>query len=185
MNTESYFAGSRAIYSLLLLTLFVLLGCAASAPDDVATTGESNEDSAQLEIQKSEEDWRRELTDEQHYVLREHGTEPRWDNAYVDEHRDGIYHCAGCGLELFSSDHKYDSRTGWPSYYQPLDPNNIGTEIDRRGWRPRTEVHCSRCGGHLGHVFTDGPEPTGLRYCMNSAAMEFSPSNEDQDHENE
>lgn len=128
-----------------------------------------------FEVTKSEAEWRRILTPQQFYVLRQHGTEYAGSSPLDREKRKGIFHCAGCDLPLFSSDTKYDSRTGWPSFWQPL-PNAIGTSIDRSFFSVRTEVHCRRCGGHLGHVFNDGPPPTGLRYCMNGVAMTFKPA---------
>lgn len=128
-----------------------------------------------FEVTKSEAEWRRILSPAQYYVLRDHGTEYAGSSPLDRETRRGIYHCAGCDLPLFSSDTKYDSRTGWPSFWKPL-PNAIGTSIDRSFFSVRTEVHCRRCGGHLGHVFNDGPAPTGLRYCMNGVAMTFKPS---------
>lgn len=128
-----------------------------------------------FEITKSDAEWRRILTPPQYYVLREHGTEYAGSSPLDREKRKGTFHCAGCDLPLFSSDTKYDSGTGWPSFWQPL-PNAVGTSIDRSFFTVRTEVHCRRCGGHLGHVFNDGPAPTGLRYCMNGVAMNFKPS---------
>ena len=125
------------------------------------------------QITKSDAEWQKELNPEQYQVLRKHGTERAFSGAYWDTKDKGIYRCAGCGLPLFDSETKYDSGTGWPSFFQPLSPENIGTEEDRRLFMRRTEVHCAGCGGHLGHVFEDGPEPTGLRYCMNSAALRF------------
>lgn len=128
-----------------------------------------------FEVTKSDAEWKRILTSQQYYVLREHGTEYAGSSPLDREKRKGNFHCAGCDLPLFSSDTKYDSGTGWPSFWQPL-PNAIGTSIDRSLFSVRTEVHCRRCGGHLGHVFEDGPRPTGLRYCMNGVAMTFKPS---------
>lgn len=128
-----------------------------------------------FEITKSDAAWRRILTPQQYYVLRDHGTEYAGSSPLDREKRRGTFHCAGCDLPLFSSDTKYDSGTGWPSFWQPL-PNAIGTSIDRSFFSVRTEVHCRRCGGHLGHVFNDGPAPTGLRYCMNGVAMNFKPA---------
>ncbi|MCU0729759.1 MAG: peptide-methionine (R)-S-oxide reductase MsrB [Sphingopyxis sp.] len=119
-------------------------------------------------------EWRRRLSPMQYYVLRQEGTERPYSHAFNAEHRAGRYACAGCALPLFSSITKFDSGTGWPSFYAPL-PRAVGTSTDLRLGLPRTEVHCARCGGHLGHVFDDGPRPTGLRYCMNGAALSFQP----------
>ena len=119
-----------------------------------------------------EEEWRRKLTPVQYRVLREHGTERAGSSSLDKEYADGIYHCAGCGQPLFASNAKFNSGTGWPSFWLPLD-QAVETQIDRSFFMTRTEVHCGRCGGHLGHVFDDGPQPTGLRYCMNGAALEF------------
>jgi peptide-methionine (R)-S-oxide reductase len=123
-------------------------------------------------VAMTEADWQKRLTPAQFTVLRKHGTERPWSSPLDKEHRSGAYHCAGCDLALFSSDTKFDSGTGWPSFWAPL-PNAVGTTTDRSLWMVRTEVHCARCGGHLGHVFDDGPKPTGLRYCMNGVALTF------------
>jgi peptide-methionine (R)-S-oxide reductase len=127
-----------------------------------------------FEIQKSDSEWRSLLTKAQYEVLRLRRTEPPGSSPLNDEKRKGTFACAGCDLPVFSSETKYDSKTGWPSFYRPL-PNAIGTATDHLLLLPRTEVHCRRCGGHLGHVFEDGPPPTGLRYCMNGAALKFIP----------
>jgi peptide-methionine (R)-S-oxide reductase len=126
-------------------------------------------------VTKTDAEWRAQLTPEQYNVLRKHGTERAGTSPLDREKRKGTFLCAGCDLDLFSSDTKFDSRTGWPSFYQPL-PNAVGTTTDRAFFMTRTEVHCARCGGHLGHVFEDGPKPTGLRYCMNGVAMKFRPA---------
>lgn len=123
----------------------------------------------------SDAEWRRRLTPMQYYVLRQEGTERPFSNALNGEHRSGRFACAGCALPLFASNTKYDSGTGWPSFYAPL-PRGIGTSSDTMLGFTRTEVHCARCGGHLGHVFDDGPRPTGKRYCMNGAALTFTPA---------
>jgi peptide-methionine (R)-S-oxide reductase len=128
-----------------------------------------------FEVQKSDAEWRRILTPAQYDVLRNHGTERPGTSPLNQEKRNGTYVCAGCDLPLFSSETKYESGTGWPSFYQPL-PDAIGTKEDRSLFMTRTEVHCRRCGGHLGHVFKDGPPPTGLRYCMNGIALKFAPA---------
>jgi len=126
------------------------------------------------EVEKTDEEWRKQLSPAQYHVLREHGTERAGSSPLVNEHRPGTFQCAGCGLPLFSSDTKFESGTGWPSFWSPLE-NSVGTTSDRSFWMIRTEVHCRRCGGHLGHVFNDGPPPTHLRYCMNGLAMTFVP----------
>jgi len=128
----------------------------------------------QFPVHKPDEEWRRELTPEQYRVLRGHGTEPAGTSPLNEEHRTGVFRCAACGQQLFDSQAKFDSGTGWPSFFQPLE-GAVATSVDRRLFMRRTEVHCARCGGHLGHVFPDGPQPTGLRYCMNGAALEFNP----------
>ena len=128
-----------------------------------------------FEIDKSDSEWRRLLTKAQYEVLRLHRTEIPGSSPLNHETRAGTFACAACDLPLFSSETKYDSRTGWPSFYRPL-PNAVGTSTDHILLMARTEVHCRRCGGHLGHVFQDGPPPTGLRYCMNGVAMKFIPA---------
>ncbi|MDX2272420.1 MAG: peptide-methionine (R)-S-oxide reductase MsrB [Cyanobacteriota bacterium] len=129
-------------------------------------------------VSRSEAEWRSLLTPEQFRVLRQEGTESPFRNAYHDQKAAGVYHCAGCDLPLFASTSKYDSGTGWPSFWDPISPEAVGVTTDWKLFYPRTEVHCARCGGHLGHVFEDGPAPTGLRYCMNSAALKFIPASE-------
>ena len=126
------------------------------------------------EIQKTEQEWKETLTPEQFKVLRKHGTERAGTSPLDKVYDQGTYVCAGCGQPLFNADAKFDSGTGWPSFYQPLE-DAIDTKSDRSLFVTRTEVHCSRCGGHLGHVFDDGPKPTGLRYCMNGVSLEFAP----------
>ena len=123
------------------------------------------------EVQKTDEEWRQELSPEQYQVLRQAGTERPFSGKYVHNHDDGTYRCAGCGAVLFMSGTKFDSGTGWPSFYQPIDPTKVETEMDLSHGMRRTEVTCARCGGHLGHVFDDGPRPTGLRYCINSISL--------------
>ena len=130
-----------------------------------------------FEVTKTEEEWRKQLTKQQFDVLRKHGTEYPGSSALNREKRKGTFACMGCDLPLFSSETKYESHTGWPSFWQPLD-NAIGTQVNKSLLMTRTEVHCRRCGGHLGHVFEDGPPPTGLRYCINGIAMTFAPAPE-------
>lgn len=126
-----------------------------------------------MEKKKTEAEWRKELTPEQYHVLREKGTERAFTGALYQNHEDGRYHCAGCGALLFESDTKYESGSGWPSFYNPADSEAVETHEDTSFGMRRIEVTCARCGGHLGHVFPDGPRPTGLRYCINSASLAF------------
>jgi peptide-methionine (R)-S-oxide reductase len=128
-------------------------------------------------VRKSEEEWRRELTPEQYRVLREKGTEPAFTGEYNAEKREGTYRCAACGEPLFSSAAKYDSGSGWPSFYAAIEDEKVETEEDRSHGMRRTEIMCARCNSHLGHVFPDGPRPTGMRFCVNSASLRLDPDN--------
>lgn len=139
--------------------------------DDAMATPETGE-----KIEKTDEQWRQELTPEQYQVLRKHGTEAPFTGKYWKDKRDGTYVCAACGQELFKSETKFESGSGWPSFYEPMKKEAIGEQTDRSAFMERTEIHCSRCGGHLGHVFPDAPQtPTGLRYCVNSLSLKFKP----------
>ena len=162
---------SRRIFGRLGITA-ALAGGFGFGPSRVFSAGSEKKT---FEITKTEDEWKKLLTPEQFYVLRKHGTEYAFSSPLDKNYAPGLYHCAGCDLPLYSSETKYDSGTGWPSFWKPLD-NAIGTSEDRTLFlQLRTEVHCRRCGGHQGHVFDDGPKPTGLRYCMNGVAMKFVP----------
>ena len=156
-----------------LLTAGVALGALMAASKYAEAETMTTTTAQEIDYRKlSDADWRKRLNPQQYDVLRKHGTERPGSSALNHEKRKGTFACAGCDLPLFSSDTKFESGTGWPSFYQPL-PDAIGTKSDRSYFMVRTEVHCKRCIGHLGHVFDDGPKPTGLRYCMNGVAMKF------------
>lgn len=160
---------------LMLTSAAGLMGFAALRwlwPSQASAAAEKSENFA---VKKTDAEWKAQLTPEQFSVLRKEGTERPYSSPLNKEHRKGTFACAGCDLPLFSSDTKFESGTGWPSFYQPLQ-DAVGTTTDRTFGMARTEVHCSRCGGHLGHVFEDGPKPTGLRYCMNGVSLAFKPS---------
>ncbi|HET9209565.1 MAG TPA: peptide-methionine (R)-S-oxide reductase MsrB [Thermoanaerobaculia bacterium] len=164
--------------AMTLLIALALTGALALAAAKAPVPASDKKGSKEVidKIVKSDDEWKKILTPEQFDILRKHGTERAFSSPLNNVHQKGVFVCAACGLTLYSSDQKFDSGTGWPSFWAPIDPNHIGTSTDRSFFQVRTEVHCARCGGHLGHVFPDGPPPTGLRYCMNGLAMKFEPA---------
>jgi peptide-methionine (R)-S-oxide reductase len=165
-------------FAAVLAVLVISGALAARAPREAGAASRKAPAQAQegiKKIVKTQEEWKKLLTPEQYRVLREKGTERAFTGAYWDKHARGLYRCAACGLELFDSSTKFDSGTGWPSFWAPIAKPNVTVNRDVGLGMVREEVVCSRCGGHLGHVFDDGPEPTGLRYCMNSVSLKFEP----------
>lgn len=162
------FLGTTLGTSAIVAVLPVLAGCGSEVQ---ARTASGN-----FRITKTEAQWRRKLTRAEYYVLRDARTERAYSSPLDDEKRRGTFVCAGCGNRLYSSVHKYDSGTGWPSFWQPIGSGAVGTSTDYKIGYPRTEVHCADCGGHLGHIFGDGPKPTGKRHCINGVAMDFIPA---------
>lgn len=162
----------------IILTLSIFL---ISCQEKSARLGAQDQDNTGIDkIEKPAAEWKQELNELEYYVLREEGTERAFSGDLWDHKADGVYTCRGCALALFDSRTKYKSGTGWPSFYQPINSVNVETSTDYKIGYARTEVHCARCGGHLGHVFNDGPEPTGLRYCINSVSLDFIKRGEEQ-----
>lgn len=156
--------------AILVIGILFLFSCNAKSQNDPQMNENNNPG---YEVEKSEEEWRQILSPVEFKILREKGTEYAFTGEFFNHKEKGMYMCAGCGNELFTSDSKYDSGCGWPSFYEPLSKEKIGEYEDRSHGMVRTEIVCNKCGGHLGHIFPDGPKPTGLRYCVNSASLDF------------
>ncbi|WP_128290503.1 peptide-methionine (R)-S-oxide reductase MsrB [Afifella aestuarii] len=163
LSRRSLFAGSAAVAALTGIGVFSPRRADAEAAGDFPVT-------------LSRDEWKKKLTDRQFSVLRDEGTERAYTSPLNDEHREGVFHCAGCDNAVYSSKAKFDSGTGWPSFYEAIAPAAVATSRDFKLIYPRTEVHCANCGGHLGHVFNDGPKPTGKRHCINGVALVFKPA---------
>jgi len=164
----------RVIALLLMVYGIPANSFATAKQDNAASLSCANEEGTPVKkIEESNDEWKEKLTPEQYHVLREKGTERAFSGKYYDYHKKGMYKCAACGAVLFDSDAKFDSGTGWPSFYEPVSPQSVAVDEDRSFLMKRVEVHCPKCGGHLGHVFDDGPQPTGKRFCINSAALTF------------
>jgi peptide-methionine (R)-S-oxide reductase len=173
-NLFSRYYKSFKIMRILYFFLFGALAACNSNAQKANNSSANNSDTESIEkINKSDEEWKAELSEMEYYILREKGTERAFTGDLWEQKKGGLYICAGCELELFDSDTKFESGTGWPSFYQPIKAKYIAEDVDYKIGYKRVEVLCARCGGHLGHVFPDGPKPTGLRYCINSAALDF------------
>ena len=160
----------------LIISAVFIFSCSAKSQNDTNMTDQNNK--SEYRVNKSDEEWKQIITPVEFQVLREKGTEYAFTGEYFKHKEKGTYVCAGCGHELFTSESKYDSGCGWPSFYKPLDEEKVGESEDRSHGMVRTEIVCNNCGGHLGHIFPDGPKPTGLRYCVNSASLDFKKKEE-------
>jgi peptide-methionine (R)-S-oxide reductase len=171
-HCTKYISAMKKMIFFMTGLAIVFSACAQTQPTDSTQTNKTNTTMSNT-INKTDEDWKKELTPEEYRVLRQHGTERAFTGEFYDNHDEGTYTCAGCGTPLFLSDTKFNSGTGWPSYYAPMNDSCVAETKDTSLGMVRAEVHCAKCGGHLGHVFDDGPKPTGLRYCINSVSLDF------------
>lgn len=168
-------AKTLTVLAVAAAALLVMTRCENCLDEPHNQPGDNPMSRNEFEVQKSEQQWREELTPQQYNICREKGTEPAFSGEYWDKKDSGTYLCAACGQELYASDTKFDSGSGWPSFYAPIEERRIATDTDTRHGMQRTEIMCGRCGAHLGHVFDDGPAPTGMRHCVNSASLKFRP----------
>lgn len=169
---------SKSSSLLLIFCIFAIISCSNSETQELQaqTKNTKTKGTKKMTVEKTEEEWKKILSPEQYRILREKGTERPWSGEYNETKEAGAYHCAACDALLFESDTKFDSHCGWPSFYKAAAGDKVTTEVDRTHGMVRTEIMCAACGGHLGHVFDDGPKPTGLRYCVNSVSLLFKPS---------
>lgn len=171
MNRRNFLISSLAVGAVVTVTRLPLIASLGQKVEP--RKNDRNKSKGVEKLSKTDAEWKESLTPEQYQVMREKGTERPFTSSLNSTHEEGTFECAACGLPLFSSKTKFDSGTGWPSFYEPIAKENVREETDRSIWETRTEVLCARCEGHLGHVFPDGPKPTGLRYCMNGVALKF------------